>query len=108
WKGTSEAATRYVETFEKRYGYAPVGYSDTLPYDALTVLLTAIRNAGRLDVESVIATLEKGAFAGVAGTYRFDRSHQAIWGTGSSDLHGTVIRWEKDGARIVFPGSSPQ
>ena len=103
WMGTSEAATRYVTAFEKRFGYSPVGYSDTLPHDAMTVLLSAIRAAGRLDTDSVISALEKGAFPGVAGTYRFDASHQATWGPGSPDLHGTVIQWEKDGARIVFP-----
>jgi len=104
WKGTSEAATLYAEAFEKRYGYSPVGYSDTLPYDAVTVLLSAIRAAGRLDTDAVLSALEKGAFPGVAGTYRFDASHQAIWGTSPGHLHGTVIQWEKDGARIVFPG----
>lgn len=103
WRGTSEAATRYVEAFEKRYGYPPVGYSDTLPYDAVTVLFSAIRAAKRTDTNAVLAALEKGAFPGVAGTYRFDKSHQAAWGTSPGDLRGTVIQWEKDGARIVFP-----
>ncbi len=103
WRGASEAATLYVETFEKRFGYSPVGYSDTLPYDAVTVLLSAIRAAGKPDTGAVLSALEKGAFPGVAGTYRFDKSHQAAWGTGPGDLHGTVIQWEKDGARIVFP-----
>jgi branched-chain amino acid transport system substrate-binding protein len=104
WRGASDAATAYADAFEKRYGYPPVGYSDTLPYDAVTVLLSAIRSAGRLDTDAVITSLEKGAFQGVAGRYRFDKSHQAVWGTGPEDLHGTVIRWEKNGARIVFPG----
>jgi len=103
WKGSSEAATRYVEAFEKRYGYPPVGYSDTLPYDAVTVLLSALRTAGQPDTDAVLAALEKGAFPGVGGTYRFDAAHQALWGTGAENLHGTVIQWEKDGARIVFP-----
>jgi branched-chain amino acid transport system substrate-binding protein len=103
WEGASEAATAYAEAFEKRYGYSPVGYSDTLPYDAVTVLLSAIRAAGRLDTDAVLTALEKGTFPGVAGTYRFDASHQAIWGTAPGDLHGTVIQWERDGARIVFP-----
>ncbi|MEK6779299.1 MAG: hypothetical protein AABY80_06470, partial [Candidatus Deferrimicrobiota bacterium] len=86
-----------------RYGYPPVGYSDTLPYDAVTVLLSAIRAAGRPDTNAVLSALEKGSFPGVSGTYRFDASHQAVWGTGPGDLRGTVIRWEKEGARIVFP-----
>ncbi len=101
WRGSSPAATSYVEMFEKRYGYQPVGYSDTLPYDAVTVLLSAIKTAGRMDTNAVISALEKGAFHGVAGTYRFDASHQATWGT--KELHGTVIQWEKEGSRIVFP-----
>ncbi len=103
WEGASKEATWYFQSFEKRYGYAPVGYSDTLPYDAVTVLLSAIRAARRAETGAVIDALERGAFPGVAGKYRFDSSHQAIWGPGSSPLHGTVIRWEKGGARIVFP-----
>lgn len=103
WKGASESATQYVDAFGKRYGYPPVGYSDTLPYDAVTVLLSAIRAAGRPDTNAVLSALEKGSFPGVSGTYRFDASHQAVWGTGPGDLRGTVIRWEKDDARIVFP-----
>lgn len=104
WRGSSPAASAYVRTFEKRYGYPPVGYSDTLPHDALAVLLAAVRKAGKFDPGSVIAALEGGAFPGVAGIYRFDASHQARWGTASSDLHGVVIAWEGDGkSRIVFP-----
>jgi branched-chain amino acid transport system substrate-binding protein len=101
WKGASEAATRYAETFERRYGYAPVGYSDTLPFDAATLLFQAVRAAGRTDSDAVVKALEAGAFPGVAGIYRFDASHQADWGT--PELHGNVIRWEQGGARIVFP-----
>ena len=61
----------------------------------------AIRAAGRTDSDAVVKALEAGAFPGVAGTYRFDASHQAVWGT--PELHGNVIRWEPSGARIVFP-----
>ncbi len=103
WEGSSEEATWYFQTFEKRYGYPPVGYSDVLPYDAVTVLLSAIRAARRAETGAAIDALERGAFPGVAGQYRFDSSHQAIWGLASSPLHGTVVRWEKEGARIVFP-----
>lgn len=103
WKGASPGATAYVERFEKRYGAPPVGYSDTLPYDAVTVLVSAWRKAGGVESATVVPVLERGAFPGVAGTYRFDASHQARWGTGTADLRGTVVRWERDGARIVFP-----
>ena len=45
WRGVSPAATAYVERYEHRYGAPPVGYSDTLPYDAVTVLVAAWRKA---------------------------------------------------------------
>ena len=103
WTGASAEATRYAEAFERRYGYPPVGYSDTLPYDAATLLFSAIRAAGRTDSDAVVTALENGAFPAIAGTYRFDASHQATWGT--PELHGIVIRWETEGARIVYPDS---
>jgi branched-chain amino acid transport system substrate-binding protein len=103
WKGSSPSATAYVERFEKRFGSAPVGYSDTLPYDAVAVLIAAWRKAGSTEREAVVDALEKGSFQGVAGLYRFDDSHQAIWGAGADGLRGSIIRWERDGGRIVFP-----
>ena len=103
WRGVSAAATAYVERYEHRYGAPPVGYSDTLPYDAVTVLVAAWRNAGSAATEAVVPVLERGTFAGTAGGYRFDDAHQAQWGTGPGALRGTFVRWERDGARIVFP-----
>ena len=103
WRGVSAAATAYVERYEHRYGVPPVGYSDTLPFDAVTVLVAAWRKAGSVESAVVVPVLERGAFPGVAGTYRFDASHQAHWGTGPGALQGTFVRWERGGARIVFP-----
>ena len=103
WRGVSPAATAYVERYEHRYGAPPVGYSDTLPYDAVTVLVAAWREAGSAATEAVVAVLERETFAGVAGMYRFDAAHQAHWGTGPGALRGTFVRWERGGARIVFP-----
>jgi branched-chain amino acid transport system substrate-binding protein len=103
WRGVSPAATAYVERYERRYGAPPVGYSDTLPYDAVTVLVAAWRKAGSAAAEAVVPILERGTFAGMAGAYRFDDAHQAHWGTGPGALRGTFVRWERGGARIVFP-----
>jgi len=103
WRGVSAAATAYVERYEHRYGAPPVGYSDTLPYDAVMVLIAAWRKAGSAATEAVVPVLERGAFPGVAGTYRFDGAHQAQWGTAPGTLQGTFVRWERGGARIVFP-----
>ncbi|HXI21446.1 MAG TPA: ABC transporter substrate-binding protein, partial [Gemmatimonadales bacterium] len=101
WSGSSPEATRYVERFSRKFGYAPVGYSDTLPHDAAAILFAAIREAGTLDSDAVVNALENGTFQGAAGRYRFDRSHQAEWGT--PELSGVVIRWEPGGSRILYP-----
>ena len=103
WRGVSPSATAYVERYEHRFGAPPVGYSDTLPFDAVTVLVAAWRKAGSAVAEAVVPVLERGAFAGMAGAYRFDDAHQAHWGTGPGALRGTFVRWERGGARIVFP-----
>ncbi len=108
WPGGSPEATRYGEAFEKRYGYPPSGYSDTLPHDALAVLLAAVRAAGRLETDAVVRALETGSFPAVAGAYRFDpATHQALWTGGPEGLHGTVISWEPGGARVVYPHPRP-
>jgi hypothetical protein len=67
------------------------------------VLVAAWRKAGSAAAEAVVPVLERETFAGVAGMYRFDAAHQARWGTASGALQGTFVRWERDGARIVFP-----
>jgi branched-chain amino acid transport system substrate-binding protein len=103
WRGVSPSATAYVDLYEQRYGAPPVGYSDTLPFDAVTVLVAAWRKAGSVASAVVVPVLERGAFPGVAGTYRFDAAHQAYWGSAPDALRGTFVRWERGGARIVFP-----
>jgi branched-chain amino acid transport system substrate-binding protein len=103
WRGVSPSATAYVDLYEQRYGAPPVGYSDTLPFDAVTVLVAAWRKAGSVASAVVVPVLERGAFPGVAGTYRFDAAHQAYWGSAPEALRGTFVRWERGGARIVFP-----
>jgi len=76
-----------------------VGYSDTLPHDALTVLAQAAVRARSFQPADVIRTLEQGQFPGVAGIYSFDRSHQAIWGQGG--LKGAVIQWVNGSDRVI-------
>jgi branched-chain amino acid transport system substrate-binding protein len=101
WRGLTPQATRYWAAFENRYHSLPSGYSDTLPYDALTVLVEAARGAGSLDRDGVAAALAHGRFPGVAGVYRFDAAHQALWGQGG--LSGVVIAWVNGEDRVVFP-----
>lgn len=102
WRGSNPKATQYFTEFQHKYNYLPVGYSDTLPHEALSVLAQAIAKAGSLDADKVIEALESGEFQGVCGTFRFDRSHQAQWGTGQG-LQGVVVRWQNGKDVTVWP-----
>jgi len=101
WRGLTPQATRYWGAFQNRYHYLPVGYSDTLPHDALIVLAEAARAAHSIDRDRVATALAGGRFPGAAGTYAFDRSHQAMWGEGG--LRGVVIAWENGEDHVIFP-----
>lgn len=101
WRGLTPQATRYWSVFQKRYHFLPSGYSDTLPYDALMVLVEAARAAGSLDRDRVAGALAQGLFPGVSGVYRFDASHQAQWG--QVGLSGVVVAWVNGEDRVVYP-----
>jgi branched-chain amino acid transport system substrate-binding protein len=100
WRGLTPQATQYFSRFQKQYRYLPVGYSDTLPHDALTVLAQAAVRARSFAPADVIRVLEQGQFAGVAGIYTFDRSDQALWGQGG--LKGAVIQWVNGSDRVIL------
>jgi len=102
WRGHTPSATRYFERFVQQYKYLPVGYGDTLPYDALQVLAQAADKAGSLEADKVVQALEAGAFEGIAGVYRFDATHQATWGSQGS-LPGVVVRWKDGKDEVVWP-----
>ncbi|MDH3258725.1 MAG: ABC transporter substrate-binding protein [Deltaproteobacteria bacterium] len=99
--GSSDRGTVYFDRFEKTYGYTPSGYSDTLPGDALSILMEAVSRAGVLEGERVADELERGRFPGAAGIYSFDSFHQATWG--SHELPGVIIRWNKTAFELIHP-----
>lgn len=98
WSNT-EAGKKYFEKFKSKFGYQPVGYSDTMPYDALIVLAQAVNKAGSLEAEKVVKALEAGGFKGNCGVYNFDSSHQAAWGPGKG-LQGVVVEWKGATAEV--------
>ncbi|MCK6625283.1 MAG: ABC transporter substrate-binding protein [Anaerolineae bacterium] len=68
---------QWAETYKASYAVAP----DTLAflgYEAATVLLEAVQQAGTLDVESVAKTLAQGHFEGVTGPLTFDPQHNSF------------------------------
>lgn len=99
WSNTGRGE-KYFEKFKSKFGYQPVGYSDTMPYDALLVLVQAANRAGSLESAKLIKALEAGGFTGNCGTYYFDGSHQAQWGPGRG-LQGVVVEWKGATAEVV-------
>lgn len=72
WEETP-AAQKFLDTFQKSYG-EPVKTYAPLAYDATMVLAEAIRQAGKADRQTIVASLRTPAFhwQGIAADYRFD------------------------------------
>jgi branched-chain amino acid transport system substrate-binding protein len=68
---------QWADAYKAAYAVEP----DTLAalgYEAAIILLTAIQQAGGLEIETVAKTLEQGRFEGVTGSINFDPQHNPI------------------------------
>lgn len=74
---TIPEAKDFVSRYEARYG--PIGSFSAYGYDAASVLIEAVRRAGKKDREAVLAEMKKMKdFAGILGTLNFDEKGDAI------------------------------
>jgi branched-chain amino acid transport system substrate-binding protein len=74
---SSPGARTWAEAYKSTYAIEP----DTLAvlgYDAATLLLTSIEQAGTFDPNAIAKTLEQGTFSGVTGQISFDSQHNPI------------------------------
>jgi len=62
---------KFSQEFKKIYGYEP-GVAASYSYDAMSVIIQAVRQAGRSDYEMIQKSLKNIHFNGVTGTIRFD------------------------------------
>jgi len=62
---------KFRQEFKKKYGYEP-GVAASYSYDAMRVLIEAVRQAGRSDYELIQKSLKNIQFNGVTGPVRFD------------------------------------
>lgn len=98
WDNT-EQGKKFFESFKAKFGYQPVGYSDVMTPDAITVLAQAVNKAGSMESDKVVKALEAGGFKGRCGQFNFDNSHQAVWGPGKG-LSGVVVEWKGAKAEV--------
>jgi branched-chain amino acid transport system substrate-binding protein len=94
---------KFYEAYKKRWLVEPEGYGTSSSYTAVYVLADAIRRAGSLDTDRLIAALEKTDFTGVYGKIAFDpKTHQVIPSYNPKEgAVGTWFQWQ-DGKRVVI------
>ncbi len=94
---------KFYEAYRKRWLVEPEGYGTSSSYTAVYVLADAIRRAGSLDSDKLVAALEKTDFTSVYGKIAFDpKSHQVIPSYNPKEgAVGTWFQWQ-DGKRVVI------
>jgi branched-chain amino acid transport system substrate-binding protein len=98
----TSSTMKFYEAYKKRWLVEPEGYGTSSSYTAVYVLADAIRRAGSLDSDRLIAALEKTNFDSVYGKIAFDpKSHQVIPSSNPKEgAVGTWFQWQ-DGKRVV-------
>jgi branched-chain amino acid transport system substrate-binding protein len=94
---------KFYEAYRKRWLVEPEGYGTSSSYTAVYVLADAIRRAGSLDSDKLIAALEKTELTSVYGKIAFDpKTHQVIPSYNPKEgAVGTWFQWQ-DGKRVVI------
>jgi branched-chain amino acid transport system substrate-binding protein len=98
---------RFYEAYKKRWLVEPEGYGTSSSYTAVHVLADAIRRAGSLDTDRVVAALEKTDMTGVYGKISFDpKSHQVIPSDDPKQgAVGTWFQWQDGKRSVVWPNT---
>jgi branched-chain amino acid transport system substrate-binding protein len=93
---------KFYEAYKKRWLVEPEGYGTSSSYTAVYVLADAIRRAGSLESDKLVAALEKTDLTSVYGKIAFDpKTHQVIPSYNPKEgAVGTWFQWQ-DGKRIV-------
>jgi len=99
--------TKFYEAYTKRWLVEPEGYGTSTSYTAVYVLADAIRRAGSLDADRVVAALEKTDMIGVYGKVSFDpKSHQVIPSDDPKQgAVGTWFQWQDRKRVVVWPNT---
>lgn len=73
-------------------------------YDTVYLLAAAIERAGSMDSDKMVTEIEKTDMDGVIGRVKFNKEHQAVFGTDpKKEAISVVFQW-RDGKRIpVYP-----
>lgn len=87
----------FVKKYKDRFDTLPAYTAAT--YDALTLLKTAIEQAGSLEADELVPVIEKTDQTGTAGRLVFDKNHAPTFGPGY--VTGLAVQWQ-DGKKVAF------
>lgn len=105
---SSEISVKFTQNYAKKYGEAAMkkvtGSGLGASYDAVYVLVEAIKRANSLNADAIVSALEKTDYNGVVGRIRFDKNHQAIYGEDPAETAiGLLFQWREGKRLVVFP-----
>ena len=98
----------FNEAFAKKYGEAErtkiSGHGPAPSYDSVFILAEAIKKAGSLDADKIVAALEQTDMDGMMGHLKFNKNHQIIYGSDPKTTAVSIAFQWVDGKRIpVYP-----
>ncbi|GAB6171229.1 ABC transporter substrate-binding protein [Paradesulfitobacterium aromaticivorans] len=98
----------FLDGYGKKYGQEArnkmAGHGPGPAYDSVYMIAEAIKRAGSVEPDAVVAALEKTDMDGVIGHIKFNENHQVIYGTDpKATAISAVFQW-LNGVRVpVFP-----
>ena len=96
----SEMVKKFLDGFQAKYGKMPdISFSATA-YDAALVLCEAIKAAGSVEYEAVIAAIKASNVEGVSGTITFDDHNDPI-------KNAFILNFDAEGKQIFVKQQTP-
>lgn len=107
-------SVQFNENYAKKYGKDAAdklsGHGPGPSYDSVYVLANAIERAGSLDPDAIVKALEATDMEGAIGRIKFNKEHQAIYGTNPKETAvGASFQWKAPGVRVpIFPEAAAE
>ncbi len=103
----------FADAYAKAYGEEArlkmSGHGPGPSYDSVYVLAAAIRRAGSLDPDAVVAQLEKTDAEGAVGRIAFNKGHQVVYGDDPRETAVSLaFQWRAGTRVVVFPESAAE
>ncbi len=101
-------STHFFEAYGKAYGEEArskmSGHGPGPSYDAVYVYAEAVKRAGTLEADAVVAQLEKTDMDGAIGKIAFNKAHQVVYGEDPKTAAASLaFQWRGGKRLVVYP-----